>query len=286
MNASFSSRALRAAEARILPDKIYVQRDFKKKTGLSLNIANPTTFREKIQWLKLYHRDPLMTTCADKVEVKNFIKENIGEDYAIQSLAIFEKDERIDLSPYSPPMILKATHGSGWNYFATKLDEQEKEHIQEYFRKWLRKNYYLYSREWAYKGVRPRVLCEPLLTDSEGSIPNDYKVFCFNGHAQLIQVDHDRFSEHKRAFFDREWHRKNFTIGYPISHKEIPKPDNLNIVLDVSEKVAQSFPFVRVDFLLSDNLLKINELTFYPGNGMSKYSDLKWDSWMGSLLRL
>ena len=286
MAASFLSRAFRAAEARVLSDRLYVARDFKTKTGRPLDLKSPSTFNEKIQWLKINHKTKAMTKCADKAGVKEFISERVGENYTIPSLAVYNSVNEIDISNLTPPVILKATHGSGWNYFVRRAVDADNAKIKAYFKKWLKKDYFMYSREWAYKGICPRVLCEALMTDAAGNVPDDYKVFCFNGHAALIQVDHDRFSGHKRAFFDRKWQRKEFTIGFPISDKNISRPQLLQEMLDVSEVLAADFPFVRVDFLLHDGAAKIGELTFYPGNGMEKFSAHDWDVWMGSLLKL
>jgi len=279
-----SNRFLEAAFARVLPPNLYVRRAYRRKTGKLLNLANPKDFGEKIQWLKLFYRNPLLDTLVDKYAVKSFIADRVGSEFCVPTAAVFDKADDIKLNTLPTALALKATHGSGWNIIEkdkTKLDEAE---VQSYFRLFLGKNYYTYSKEYAYKKVIPRVICEPLLLDENGDIPMDYKVFCFAGKVHYIQVDHDRFTNHTRAFYDRSWNKMDFSVGFPVSHVLLARPDVFDRMLDVSENLSRDLPFVRVDFLLARNKPYINELTLYPGNGMEKFTHEEWDRKLGGLI--
>ena len=200
--------------------------------------------------------------------------------------AVFDKADDIKLSALPDALALKATHASGCIIIEkdkTKLDERE---VQSYFRLFLRKNYYTYSKEYAYRKVTPRVICEPLLLDETGDIPMDYKVFCFAGAVHYIQVDHDRFTNHTRAFYDRSWNKMEFSIGYPVSDVLLARPVEFDRMLDASENLARDLPFVRVDFLLARNRPYINELTLYPGNGMERFTHEEWDRKLGDLIEI
>ncbi|TCP58768.1 teichuronopeptide biosynthesis TupA-like protein [Rhodovulum bhavnagarense] len=284
MSSSVLKRFRHALEARLLPAAVYVKKDFYRRTGRRLDLTNPATFSEKIQYLKLYNRDANLTNLVDKIEVKNFIKNVVGEKYTIPSVAIFSGVDEINLETLPRQCVLKATHGSGWNFFIKSKDEVDLREIRKFFNKWLGKSYYMYSKEWAYNGVRPRIVCEELLLDECGNVPDDYKVFCFNGYPKYVQVDHDRFTFHKRAFFDVKWRKQPFTIGYPLSEKQIVAPICLDEMLKVSETISDIAPFVRVDFLVHEGRPFIGELTFYPGNGMEKFSPEKWDADLGACL--
>ena len=279
-------RVFEAALAKFAPPELYVRRAYRLRTGKALDLANPKDFSEKIQWLKLFYRSPLLSTLVDKYAVKSYIAACIGSEYCVPTAAVFDKADDIMLSTLPDALALKATHGSGWNIIEkdkTKLDERA---VRDYFRFFLRKNYYLYSKEYAYRNVTPRVICEPLLFDDNGDIPMDYKVFCFAGRALFTQVDHDRFTNHTRAFYDRSWNKMKFSIGFPESNVLLPRPLEFDRMVNVSEKLARDLPFVRVDFLLAGNRPYINELTLYPGNGMEKFTHAEWDRKLGDLVEL
>ncbi len=286
MVSSVIARLTKAVEVRLLPPRVYVQLEFGRRVGKPLRLAKPATFSEKIQWLKLYFRDPRMSRYADKVEVKEVVDAIAGSEYVIPSERVWDRADEIALEGLPMPCILKATHGSGWNLIVRDATRQSQGEVSQYFRFWLRKDYYRYSKEWAYKGIRPRVLCERLLVDDFGEVPNDYKVFCFGGVPRFVQVDHDRFTNHTRSFFDTSWSRQDFSIGYPMSTKEVARPSVLDKMLSVSSALSSSFPFLRVDFLLLREQCYVNELTFYPGNGMEVFSDPTWDQSLGDLLQL
>lgn len=274
-------RAFNYFEARLLTDELFVKKTFLKKTGRTLSLSNPQTFSEKIQWLKLYYRNPVLTKLADKLEAKKIISKKIGEEFTIPTVEVYESGNEILLDFLPKAIALKATHGSGWNIISKNSDSLSQKEVQGYFTKWLSKNYYIYSKEWAYKAIKPRVICEELLFDESGNLPMDYKFFCFDGIPRYIQVDHNRFEKHTRSIYDNHWHKKNFTIGHPIYVDSIPKPPNFNEMLKVAEALSKELPFLRVDLFNVDGKIYCGELTMYPGNGMEAFSDIEWDYKLG-----
>lgn len=279
-------RLKNALEIRLFPTKWFVKKTFYKKTGKKLDLNNPETFSEKIQWLKLYYKSPLLTRLADKYESKNYVKEKIGDKYVIPTHSLYSSYDQLSIENLPDQFILKATHGSGWNLLCLKKKEHSNREIQNFAKFWLKKSYYLGSKEWAYKNVPRRIICEELLFDEKGDLPKDYKVFCFHGKPKFIQVDHDRFANHTRSFYDEDWNYQNFTVGYPIYDKTIPKPDSLDEILNIASLLSADLPFLRVDMYIIGEDIKIGELTCYPGNGMEIFSDSKWDKYFGEQIKI
>lgn len=280
------SRIKLATSARLLPAELYIRHVYQKKTGEKLNLRAPKKFNEKIQWLKLNYHNPILTRMADKYEAKKVVKELLGCDRSVPTAAIFDRPEEIRLEDLPDAVALKATHGSGWNIIARDKSELDEDAVKSYFKFWLGKSYYIYSKEWAYKGITPRVICEPLLIDDHGALPLDYKVFCFDGEPKFVQVDFDRFSQHTRAFYDQEWIKQPFSVGYPLSKKTLEPPSRLVEMLDLARSLSADLPFLRVDQYIVGDAIFIGELTVYPGNGLERFSDEAWNLKLGDLLAL
>lgn len=279
-------RGGRVVLASMLPPSLYVRHVYQKKTGSSLNLSNPVTFNEKIQWLKLYYRNPLLPRMADKYEAKAVVNERLGRDYSVPTAAVFDNPDLIYLADLPEALALKATHGSGWNIISRDTAQLDQGDVRSYFRFWLGKSYYRYSKEWAYKHIQPRVICEPLLMDEYGELPLDYKVYCFGGEPYFVQVDFDRFTNHTRAFYDLEWRKQPFSVGYPLSDKTVERPRVLDNMLELARVLSADLPYLRVDqYVVSDEIF-IGELTAYPGNGMEVFSDEAWNRKLGDLLAL
>lgn len=256
--------------------------DFKKRLGYSLNLDKPETFNEKIQWLKFNYRDPIMTKCADKAAVRDLVKDWIGEKYLIPIYGIYDSVDDINLNDLPKSFVLKPTHTSGKVIICEDKDEMNWCLEFEKLKTWLKENYYFQNGEWVYRDIKPKIICEKLL----GNNINDYKVFCFNGKAKFIHIDFDRKFNHTRTFYNREWKNMYFTSLYPLSTLECERPTNLELLLSLSEKLAERFPFVRTDFYIIGGEIFFGELTFFHGNGMEKFSPKMWDKKLGNLLNL
>ena len=266
-----------------------IKEQFRNALGYELNLENPKTFNEKLQWLKLYYHDPLITKCADKYLVREYIKETIGEEYLIPLIGVWDRVEDIDFDKLPNQFVLKVNWGSGQNIIVKDKSQLDIEEAKNKLRYWMQptSNHYYYSYEWCYKNIEPKIMCEEYIEQMDGNLL-DYKIFCFNGEPKYIQVDIDRFTNHKRCFYDSTWKKQNFKTHslYPLYHYEIDKPSNLNKMLDFCKILSKNFNHVRVDFYTIDEILYFGELTFYHGNGMEEFSIKEWDYKFGELLEL
>ncbi len=283
---SFATRAANVMLSRILPVPMLVRRDYRQRTGKSLDLKNPITFNEKLQWLKAYNRDSTISQYVDKYGVKQIIAKEFGEKYVIPTLKLYRHADEINISELPDKFILKATHGSAWNIICRDKSEANERQIREYFMRRLRANYYYYSSEWVYKNITPGVICEELLLDHEEKIPRDHKIFCFNGQPQFISVDVDKPERPRRAIYDLNWNRLNFSVGIPPYSGETAKPDCLHEMLYIARKFCNLAPFVRVDFLVHEGCPFFGEITFYPGNGKDKFYPESWNVKIGAMLDL
>lgn len=282
--------------SRIIPEKLYIKLRYKRKIGYFPDLDNPKSFTEKIQWLKLNDRTNLHTICADKYLVRNFISEEIGIEYLIPlSFQTYNaKDLTLENLP-DYPCIIKTNHDSQGSIFVYDKYKIDWKSTQQYFIKKLKTNYYYLEKEWQYKNIKPCIIVEKLLLDKRGNIPNDFKFYCFNGIAKLIQVDKDRGkSIYTRHFYDSQWVKQKFNgdIKDPVTREgnnsniEIKKPICLNKMIKFSEKIAKRFDFVRVDWYEIEGKLYFGEITFHPNGGFGGFVTEAWDKKYGKLLKL
>jgi len=270
----------------LIPAKIILQYRISKMVGYRIDIKKPRTFNEKIQWLKLNRRSDLYTRCADKVEVRDFIAQKIGDEYLIPIHAVYNSSNDICTEELPHSFALKAAHGSGWNIICHNKNELDLNSFNKKVKKWGKTNYYWIGYEYAYKNIPKRFICEELILDGRGRSPIDYKFFCFNGEPHYIQIDVDRFSNHKRALFNTKWERQDFSLGYPIYNGHLEIPDNLEKMLNICKILSENIEFVRVDLYNVNGKIYFGEMTFYPGEGTERFSDKKWDNRFGDLLKI
>lgn len=269
----------------LVSDETFLRSRFRYKSGREMNLQNPKTFNEKIQWIKLHDRNSLMTQCADKYAVREVIEKKVGTHILNELYGVFEDPNEIDFDSLPESFVLKATSGSGWNMIVKDKSGFDREKAMKEMKKWISTNYYVKRREWAYKNILPRIICEKYMEDKDGSLP-DYKFFCFNGVPRFIQVDLDRYTEHKRAFYDTKWQRVDFSLQYPIYEREIEPPNSLGGMLEIASKLSSEFLFVRVDMYDFNGKPIFGELSFYPEAGFGKFSPDCWDAKFGTFLKL
>lgn len=268
-------------------DKGLIRKKFRRRLDREVNLSTPTKFNDKLQWLKLYWRDPLATKCADKYEVREFIEETIGSQYLNELLGVYESVDEIDLNQLPKSFVLKGTHGSGFNIICKDKDNMDWKREFRKMKRWLRINYYWENREWVYKDIKPRIICEKYMSDEYGKPPMDYKIFCFHGGPKLIQVDVDRFGTHKRNFYNTDWTFKNIEIENLSDNSiKIEKPATLDKMLELSKELSKDFPHVRVDFYNIKDKIIFGELTFFHHSGMGKFRPPEFEKEMGSYLEL
>ena len=272
----------------LLPHKVSIRLDFRYRVGKPLNLHLPMTFNEKIQWIKLYDKNPLMPLYADKYEVRNVVRSKVGTHILNELYGVFESVDEIDFDLLPESFVLKANHASGWNVIVRNKSALDVEETKKKIRKWLTSRYAERKMEWAYENIPARIVCEKYMGNEGGSI-NDYKFFCFNGDPRFIQVDLDRYTQHTRAFYTLEWRKLDFfTICKDCSYyeKEVKRPDSLEDMIGIARVLSSDFTFARVDMYDVGGKAIFGEVTFYPGSGMERFSPERWDKEFGELLQL
>ncbi len=270
----------------ILPKRISTALKFKRLLGYRMNLAAPKTFNEKLHWLNIHDRRPLHTQCADKYAVRRYVKGKLGPEYLIP--LVFHSEDPADLIPEKfpdSPFIIKANHDSSGGVFVREKSRVDWAGLRKKFAKRLRINYYYENGEWQYKNIRPCILAEKLLTDEDGNIPADFKLFCFNGKVIFIQLDLDRESDHKRNMYDTQWNLLEFKYVYQ-NGRTYPKPVVLDKMVQLAEMIGKDFEFVRVDFYNIGEKIYFGEITFHPESGFGKFIPGSWDRTYGDMLRL
>lgn len=256
---------------------------FKTRINRKLNLDDPVYYNDKIQWLKLYWRDPLAARCADKWEVRPFVREVVGEDILNEIYGVYTCLEDIDFSIFPLPCVIKGTHGSGYNEFFR--EEADIPRIKKKISRWLKMNYYDRTFEYLYKDLTPRIIVEKYLADHDGKPPKDYKFFCFNGEVRLIQVDLDRFGVHKQNFYDPDFQFVDEQIWCDNDKEHIEeRPVNFERMSDIARKLSMPFVHVRVDLYNLDGKIIFGELTFFHLGGLTKFRSEQLEFKMGQWL--
>lgn len=254
-----------------LPDELALKIQYKNIFLKDLDLENPKTFNEKLQWLKLYNRKPEYTKMVDKYEAKKYVASVIGEEYIIPTYGVWDSFDDIDFDKLPNQFVLKCTHGSGDVIVVkdkTKLDILSAKVKLE---KSLKTNYYKISREWPYKDVKPRIIAEKYMEDENTKDLTDYKIYCFNGKCDYVMACIDRFKgETKFIYFDREWNmQKDFSndgMQYGDFIK-VKKPTNIDKMFHFASILSKDIPFVRIDFYECNDKLYFGEITFFPSGG-------------------
>lgn len=266
---------------RRLPDDIYLKHLFKARLGYDLNLDDPQTFNEKLQWLKLYDRKPEYTTMVDKYAAKKYVADKIGEQYIIPTLGVWKQFDDIDFGKLPDQFVLKCTHDSHSIVICKDKSKLDIKAARKKLTRSLKRNYY-WAREWTYKNVPPQILAEKYMGDDL----NDYKLMCFNGKVKCSFVCSERSNGLRVTFFDNNWNKLPFERHYPASEKVILKPEKYDEMIALSEKLSGGIPFVRVDFYEINGQIYFGELTFYPGAGFEEFSPHDADYLLGSYISL
>lgn len=274
---------------RLIPDDLYLKIKYRLILGSKLNLENPRTFNEKLQWLKLYDRNPKYTQLVDKYEVRRHISDILGEKYLIPLLGVYNTFDEIDFDMLPDKFVLKPNHTSGNVYICKDKSKINYVKLKKEVDMWLKREYYWGQREWPYKDIRPRILCESYLSDEyQQSSITDYKIYCFNGQPKYCQVIRGRNINETIDFYDNNWNLMPFTGLRPLpnSDKAFLKPNKYNLMLKLARILSEGIPFVRVDFYYLNEKIIFGELTFYPQSGFGNFDPLEWNTKMGGLLKL
>lgn len=282
---------------RLIPPKLFIKWKFWRSFGYLIDLQNPKSLNEKIQWLKVYYnKSDFHTKCTDKLEVKEYIKDTIGQEFVVP--LVFETTRYKDIRPENIPdypVIIKATHNSGGYNIIKDKNNVDWNLIRRDCKRWLSENYYYIGKEQQYKNIKPKIIIEKLLLDENGKTPMDFKVHCLNGEPEMIQVDLDRGTEkHCRNWYDVNWRRSPFQWSslYPdgklttSSSEEIKKPDLLLEMLNLSGFLAKNFIYVRIDWYICNNRLYFGEFTFHHDGGFRPILPNEFDIKLGEKLKL
>ena len=253
------------------PDDEYIRRLFKARFGFELDLDNPQTFNEKLQWLKLYDRKPEYTTMVDKYAAKQWVADRVGEEYIIPTLGVWENFDEIDFDSLPEQFVLKCTHDSGGVVIVRDKSQFDKKSARKKLNKCLRRNFYYKGREWPYKNVLPRIIAEQYMEDSATKTLNDYKLQCFAGKFDNIFVAEGRYSERgvRYHYFDREW---NYLPYCPYDDINISELNNLRPkcyeeMISIAERLSKGLPELRVDLYEINGRVCFGEMTFYSQAG-------------------
>ena len=255
--------------------------------GKPLNLKDPEDFNEKLQWLKLNWKDPLISECADKYAVRKYVEANGCGDVLNELYGVYS--ETIDIPWESLPdkFVLKCTHGCGYNIICTDKRSLDKRSASDKIERWMRSRYGLCYAEYHYLSITPRIICERYIETPAGITPNDYKIFCFNGKPHYVAVGIDRATDIKWHFLDMEWDHIDITL--PDHNKGNPpvKPACWDRMVEVAIKLSQPFPFVRVDLYDDNGRAVFGEMTFTPAACMNQgYYSKRGLIYVGGLLSL
>jgi hypothetical protein len=269
-----------------VPDRIALRRRFKHTFGRSLPLKDPQTFNEKLFWLMLYYRTPLVTRLADKYEVRSHVAERVGPEILNKLYGVWDRVADIDFETLPDVFVLKVNWSSGTNVFCRKKAEFDVTKAKARLADSMSRSHYWYAREWCYKNIKPRIICERLLTDAVGSSPPEYKFFCFGGEPRFVRVHTDRFGQHGRDLFELDWQVPPFTYSTPGSGRAVPRPRNLDEMVACARRLSHGFPFVRVDLYSIEGRIIFGEMTWYPTAGAGRFLPEHYERYWGEALRL
>lgn len=273
-----------------VPDKILLRCLYKNRIGRNLNLKNPQTFNEKLQWLKLHNRKNSYTNMVDKYESKKIVEDRIGKEYVIPTLGVWNNFEDIDFTSLPQQFVMKCTHSGGVIVCKDK-SRLNIEEVQSKINSSLNKNYFWHGREWPYKNVVPRIIAEEYITNDEEAHKDNslivYKVFCFDGQTELVQViQNDKCDNESIDYFDTDWNLLELKQNFPNSEIHLEKPERFEEMLELSSKLSKGIPFLRVDWYVSNGRLLFSEFTFYSDAGTAAFEPEEWDYKLGQLIDL
>lgn len=275
---------------KLVDDEIFVRALFQSSLGYELNLANPKTMCEKIQWLKLYNRNPEYIRMVDKYEVKKYIKEKIGEEYIIPLYGVWDSFEEIEFDKLPNQFVLKCTHDSGTFVVVKDKSSLDMENAKVILEKGLRKNYFYENREWPYKNVQPRIIAEKYI-DSLGKPESiEYKISCFDGKVGFLTIcggiAHAEYEKRTNDHYDVNFNHMPWWTNYKNAKIPPEKPKQWDKLIELSEILSKDIPYVRVDFYVIDGEIFFGEFTFFTWSGIMKFNPPEWDNILGNYIKL
>ena len=287
-NESISKRLLYKIAICLIPDVLYTRLKFKRSHHRWPHLKTPKTFDEKLCWLKLHHREPIMSTMVDKAAAKQYVAQVIGEEYIIPTYGLWNRAEDIDFDILPEKFVMKGTHDSGRVIVCTDKRELDREKAKKEMQTSLKRDFYAITREWPYKSVPHRIIAEKYLQQSDGGL-TDYKFYCFDGYVDCVMVCIDRhLGDTKFYFFDKNWNFLRLNKGGKAAPEgfTLPRPKNLEKMFEIASELSKGQPFVRVDLYNVDGRIYFGELTFFPNGGIDPNRLPETDRRWGEMVKL
>lgn len=280
----FKSRELRLKLInclRFIPDKPYLKMVYKIKTGKKLNLKNPIGFCEKLNWLKINKIHPEYTDLVDKIKVREYIKEKLGEDICFPIYGQWKKYEDIDFNQLPNEFVLKCNHDSGSVKIIRDKSAIDHKEMANFFKSRLKINSYAIGREYPYKDVKPLIMAEKYMTPEGESDINDYKFFCFNGKPEIMFIATERSIDCKFDFYDMDFNHLDVENIHPSCGKELEKPAMFDEMKEIAAKLSEGMEFVRIDLYQIDGKIYFGEFTFFHGGGFWLFEPNEWERKLG-----
>lgn len=270
-----------------IPDECYLKIQFRLALKEKLNLENPKTYNEKIQWLKLHDRKPEYTMMVDKYAVRDYIKSKIGEEHIIPLVGgPWNSFEEIDFDRLPEQFVLKCNHDSGGLVICTDKSKLDIQKARKKINKSMKRNFFWATREWPYKDVKPCIIAEKYMVDESGYELKDYKLFCFDGEPKVMFIATDRNTDTRFDFYDMDFNHLPFTNGHPCADKHIDKPETFEEMIRLAKVLSKGIPQVRVDFYQINGRVYFGELTFSHWSGMVPFEPKEWDKKMGDFISI
>ena len=278
---------LRRSFGKWMDDRSFIKWEYFSGMGKFPNLKNPTTYNEKLQWLKLNDIHEEYSLLVDKYEAKKVVARKIGEEYIIPTLGVYDSFDEIDFAQLPNQFVMKTTHDSGGIVICPDKSKLDKKASRKKLEKSLRNNYFYEHREYPYKNIKPRIIAEQYMVDESGTELKDYKFFCFDGKCKMLFIATDRsIGDVKFDFFDTEFNHLPFVQGHPWATQEVRKPKGFEKMVELAEMLGKGYPHVRVDLYDINGRIYFGELTFFHFSGNVPFEPQEWDYKIGEWLKL
>ena len=270
----------------LLPDELYIKMRYRIRTRKKLNLENPVLYNEKLQWLKLHDYNSVYPTIVDKISVRDYISDKVGSEHLIPLLGVWDRPEDINYDKLPAEFVLKCNHDSGSTRIIKEKNIINIREINAYYNKKLNLNYYNKTREWPYKNLEHKIICEKYLNDGSALGLRDYKIFCFNGRAEFIRTNYQGKKRTMKSEFDRDWNLIEDTMNFIPDGTYVERPEKLEEMIELAEKLSEGFIHLRVDLYYVDNKIFVGELTLYHGSGMNWFRTVSLERKLGEMIDL
>lgn len=273
---------------RFVPDRVIIEIEYRMRIGKRLNLKQPKTFNEKLQWLKLYDRKDIYTTMVDKFAVKRYLTEKIGEKYVVPLLGCWDNAESIDFNKLPDQFVLKCNHDSGSVVICTDKSKLDMKMVKKKLDFHMKIDAYALGREWPYKNIKRKIIAEELLLDSEHNDTDikDYKFFCFDGVPKIMYISNDRGENPRTDFFDMNFKHLPIQMKDPNAEIMPKKPEMFDEMKKIAGVLSKNIPQLRVDFYVVGKRIYVGELTFYHNSGFTPVKPEEWNNKLGEWIKL